>query len=120
MISSNFLTPTKLALIAVFLVGCAGGSRDIYYWNRYEDSLYEMYLQPGNQSLTDEILRLEEDMDKAKASGQPLPPGFHAHLAFLYSQDGDYNAALAHFQLEKEKFPESADFIDGIVERMKK
>ncbi len=120
MMPSFYIRLTGVALLAGLIVGCAGGGGEIYYWGRYEESIYDMYLQPGNQSLTDEILRLEEQIDKAGASGQPLPPGFHAHLAFLYSQDGDYNAALAHFQLEKELFPESAGFIDGIVERMKK
>lgn len=111
---------TQLGLLALMLVGCAGSSSDIYHWGRYENAIYEMYLEPGKTSLTDEILRLEEEIEKADASGKAVPPGFHAHLAYLYVSNGNYATGMTHFKIEKEKFPESAVFIDGILERMKK
>jgi len=109
-----------LSALAALFIGCAGGHRDIYYWGHYEDAIYDMYLEPGQASLTDEILRLEEQIDQAAAAGQPLPPGFHAHLAYLYVSNGNYAAAVSHFNKEKELFPESTVFIDGILGRMKK
>lgn len=118
----NFIYLRLIGVILALILfsGCAGGEKDIYYWGRYEDSIYEMYLTPGNISLTDEIFRLEEQIEKAENSGQSVPPGFHAHLAMLYNNNGNAAAAATHFQMEKDKFPESAHFIDGILERMKK
>ena len=98
--------------------GCA--SKSLYYWGHYEDSIYDMYMKPGKASLPDEILRLETQIEKTAASGQFVPPGLHAHLGYLYTMEGDYATALVHFQTEKAKFPESTQFIDGIIERMKK
>ena len=102
----------------VLFTGCA--SKSLYYWGHYEDSIYDMYLEPGKTSLPDEILRLETQIEKTSASGQFVPPGLHAHLGYLYAMEGDYATAMVHFQTEKQKFPESTLFIDGMIERMKK
>jgi hypothetical protein len=108
------------AMLAVVFMGCATAPDDHYHWGSYEDALYDMYLKPGNASLTDQILRMEEQIEQADAKGKPVPPGLHAHLGYLYANDGDNSAAVIHFQREKETFPESTDFIDGILQRMKK
>jgi hypothetical protein len=101
------------------LYGC-GGSKNLYYWDHYEDAIFDMYVEPGKTSVTDEILRLEEQIEKADASQMFVPPGLHAHLGYLYVIQGDYATALIHFQTEETKFPEAAHFIDGMIERMKK
>jgi hypothetical protein len=111
---------TTLLLLSVVFISCTGSPKSLYYWGEYEDSIYDIYLEPGKSSLTDEILRLEEQVQQAANHGKPVPPGLHAHLGYLYANDGDYNTAVIHFKREKEKFPESADFIDGMLKRMKK
>ena len=116
-------TSLRLVIASVFvliLAGCGGGPKYLYYWGSYEDSIYNMYVEPGKSSVTDEINRLEEQIEKTVNSGQFVPPGLHAHLAYLYVTQGDYATAMIHFQEEKAKFPESASFIDGTIERMKK
>ncbi len=111
-------------MVILFLTGCGGnggsGTRNLYYWGNYENTIYEMYLEPGNTSPTKAILQLEEQIEKTVAAGKFVPPGVHAHLGYLYADQGDYATALIHFQTEKEKYPESAHFIDGTIERMKK
>lgn len=108
-------------LTATVLLGaCGGGNRNLYYWGYYEDAIYDMYVEPGKTTIAEDILRLEEQIEKTDASGKSVPPGLHAHLGYLYTTQGDYSTALVHFQMEKAKFPESAHFIDGLIERMKK
>lgn len=108
-----------IGLVAVSLfVGCA--SKNLYYWGHYEDSIYDMYIEPGKVSIGDEIMRFENQIEKTASSGRFVPPGLHAHLAYLYISEGNYATALVHLQTEKIKFPESSHFIDGIIERMKK
>jgi len=110
-----------VSLVAVTLLyGCGGGSKNLYYWGHYEDSIFDMYIEPGKTSIADEILRLEEQIEKTDVSEMFVPPGLHAHLGYLYVTEGDYATAIIHFQAEKVKFPESANFIDGMIERMKK
>jgi hypothetical protein len=114
------LTFVLAAIAALLLLGCATGSRNLYYWGDYEDAIYDMYLEPGKTSLTDEILRLKTDVEKAAAHGMSVPPGLHAHLGYLYTLEGDDATALVHFQTEKALFPESTVFIDGLITRMRK
>lgn len=106
-------------IVAMLFIGCARDST-LYNWGRYEDAIYDMYLEPGKASGADEIARLEKQIEETVSSGEFVPPGLHAHLAYLYVSDGDYATALVHLQTEKKKFPESAHFIDGIIERMQK
>lgn len=98
------------------LSACAKPS--IYYWGRYEDLVHEMYASPGKADPGTQVAKLTEDIDKARAAGKPVPPGVHAQLAFAYSQQGNLGSARQEFETEKKLFPESAVFIDGILQRM--
>lgn len=90
----------------------------MYHWGRYEDLLYDMYVNPGRTDAGAQAAKLSEDIDKAQAEGKAVPPGVHAHLGFLYYQQGNPGGARQEFQTEKRLFPESAAFIDGVLQRM--
>ena len=104
-------------LTLTFSWGCA--PKKMYYWGTYEDGIYSTYLKPGNISVPEEIQSLELQIEKASANGKSVPPGLHAHLGYLYATEGNQDAAVSHFEIEKIKFPESTVFIDGLIERMK-
>lgn len=103
-------------VIAVLVSACAAPT--LYRWDRYEDAVFDMYLNPGEVPVPDEIARLEEEIRETTSAEKFVPPGVHAHLGYLYSLEGDFAAALNHFQIEKKKFPESAHFVDGLIERI--
>ncbi len=105
-------------LIGALLVlsGCA--SKSIYYWGNYEDTLYDAYASPEKADADLQIIRLEEDVQKAAAKGKPLPPGFHAHLGTLYYQTGDTEYAKRAFETEKDLFPESAVLMDRLIHNL--
>lgn len=106
-----------VAIAALFaLSACVKPS--IYAWGRYEDVVYQMYLKPGEADPVTQTAKLREDIEKANAEGKAVPPGIHAHLAYLYYQQGDVGAMRQEFMIEKKLFPESAAFIDGVLERM--
>jgi hypothetical protein len=90
----------------------------LYAWGRYEDLVYQMYMKPGEADPVTQTAKLREDVEKANAEGKPVPPGVHAHLAYLYYQQGDASAAKQEFLIEKNLFPESSAFIDGVLQRM--
>jgi hypothetical protein len=98
------------------LSACA--QKSIYSWGRYEQLVYEMYLKPGQADPVTQTAKLTEDIDKAKAEGKPVPPGVHAQLAYMYYQQGNLGGAQQEFLTEKTLFPESAPFIDGVLQRM--
>ncbi len=107
-----------IATLLVFLSACATPPK--YYWGQYETLIFSSYLKPGEISVPEAITILETDIEKAAANGKPVPPGLHAHLAVLLISNGDDGKAMHHFKMEKELFPESSHFIDGMIQRMKK
>ncbi|MEM7674575.1 MAG: DUF4810 domain-containing protein [Myxococcota bacterium] len=105
------------ALAALVTSACAPRSR--YYWRAYEPSVYKMELKSDDPGAVQEgITSLNEDLERARSRDQPVPPGFHAHLGYLYTLQGDLGQAVGHFQQEKVLYPESARFIDGLLERL--
>ncbi|MBM4151952.1 MAG: DUF4810 domain-containing protein [Kiritimatiellaceae bacterium] len=98
------------------LTGCA--SRTLYSWGSYESQLYAMYSTPDSATPELQILKLEEDIQKARAKDHKLPPGFYAHLGFLYYQQGQRDLAKRAFETEKAAFPESTVFMDRLIARL--
>ena len=100
-----------------FALGCA--APPIYDWGIYEQLLWESYkTDHGDIDPAEQLARLDEDVQRIVGSGGRVPPGVHAHLGFLRYATGDLVAAREHFLEERQLFPESAVFIDGLVARM--
>ena len=108
-----------LAVLGALLPCVAGcGAPDFYAWGRYQDSLYEMYLEPGSQQPADELGLLVEQVERSEGEGRPVPPGLRVHIGYLYAKAGNQSAAVTWLNAEKQAFPESALFVDGMLTRM--
>ena len=104
--------PGLLALL-VLLTGCAAPTT--YLWGHYEGVVYATYAAPGAMPPERQIELLERDYQEARSQDKPVPPGFHAHLGYLYYQIGRTTEARREFETEKAKFPESAVFMDRLL-----
>lgn len=103
---------------ALVLSGLFGGcqtARPIFYWGSYEALAYQSYIAPGKVPPAEQIATLKGELEKARAANLPAHPGLHAHLGFLYTQIGKADLARVEFETEKRLFPESAKFIDGLM-----
>jgi hypothetical protein len=67
-----------------------------------------------------QVEMLEADYQKARSENRPVPPGFHAHLGYLYFQLGKLDQAQQELETEKAQFPESAVFIDRLLANLRK
>ncbi len=76
-----------------------------------------MYAEPGTADPVMQIEKLTADLQQAESIGKPAPPGLYAHLGFMYAMNGDVSQAETAFNEERELFPESAVFIDGMMKR---
>ncbi len=107
-----------LALAA--LVSGAVSCTQSYYWGSYEDSVRRMCVKDKGYDSGRELERLTSEIDRAEAGEWTLvPPGKYMHVGYLHYLAGDAEAAKRYFLKEKEWFPESARFVDGMLERMK-
>lgn len=110
--------PALAGLVAAaFLSGCAS-SHSLYYWGGYEGQVYKMYIEPGEAPPERQVEIMEADIERARSKDQALPPGFRAHLGYLYFQQGNLDLARQSFEAEKEAFPESAVLMDRFIQRL--
>ncbi len=96
--------------VVLLLSGC--GTPPKYYWGNYEGLIYTQYGEPGKATPEYQIIKLEEDIQRARSKNQPLPPGFFAHLGYQYVAAGKGAEARQSFETEKRLFPESAPFLN--------
>jgi hypothetical protein len=99
------------------LLGCVEAPKRLYHWDGFQAQLYEHF--KGDGSSPDEQLRILNDQaQRARASGADLPPGFHAHLAMIYLRLGRDTEAKLELEAEKAGFPESAQYMDFLLKHM--
>ena len=101
------------------LTGCAT-QKTLYAWGQYETLLYSVHAKPGAVPPEQQIEKLEQDYQKARSQQKPVPPGWHAHLGFLYYQVGKLDQTQQQFETEKAAFPESVVFMDRLLARLNK
>lgn len=109
-----------ISYLVVWLVACETTPSGLYYWGAYEDLLYDMYHQPSEAPAEKQIEKLTQNIAYAENRGWIVGPGIHAHLGMLYASIGNMSAAKQELTKEKILFPESAVFIDGMLERAEK
>jgi hypothetical protein len=105
------------AVLLVLLTGCAT-TPPLYWWGSYEPLIYSQYADPNEATTEHQIIKLEADIQKARAKNRALPPGFYAHLGTLYFQQGETELARRAFETEKAAFPESAVLMDRLLARL--
>ncbi|GME36186.1 DUF4810 domain-containing protein [Pantoea agglomerans] len=112
----KMMTLSSLLMAAALLAGCTPKApKTIYYWGDYQEQIYSYYQQSGDPLKQIDALNL--DVEKARAAGQPVPPGLHAQLGLLYAKTGDTNKAFGQFATEKQLFSESAPYMDFLMSK---
>jgi len=108
-----------LVLSMFMLAGCAT-QQDIYYWGEYEQLIYDTYVEPGKADPQTQIEKLTADIQKSESLGKRVAPGIYAHLGYMYAVQGKDSQSKAAFLEEKNLYPESIVFIDGMLMRAEK
>lgn len=109
---------TLLAMgFVLTLSACANkGPPPLYGWHGFEKNL-DTYFRGDRESPEVQSKNMEESLQKIRASGAQLPPGFQAHMGLLYAKQGDLARFQQHLEAEKQQFPESQTFIDFLLRK---
>mgnify|MGYP006079235553 FL=1 len=107
-----------LLLVAVLSTGCVTPQTQ-YHWGEYESLLYQMYANPSEATPELQIQQLTQDKQEAEAAGKPIAPGINAHMGMMHAAMGNLEAAIAAFEEEKLRYPESKQFMDDMIDRAK-
>ncbi|PLP98749.1 DUF4810 domain-containing protein [Cupriavidus pauculus] len=100
---------------AGLLAGCAG-PQPMYQWEGYQAQVYEYFKGESKEA---QITALEGGLQKIKAKGGVVPPGYHAQLGMLYLDVGKGDQMVKEFQTEKTLFPESTPYMDFLLRNVK-
>lgn len=117
---TRFIRSAALACVALAaLTGCAAKRpQPLYYWGEYQNQVYNHF--KAETGPEEQIVALEGAAEHAASGNQALPPGFRAHLALLYGKTGRLDKMADGLAAEKEKFPESAAFMDFLLKKFQK
>ncbi len=112
---SRSLMAMTLAASAL-LAGCSS-PQTLYQWEGYQPQVYEYFKSETPKEAQAEAL--EADLQKIRASGKPVPPGYHAHLGLLYLSMGKDDQMMQQLRTEKTLFPESGTYMDFLLKNAK-
>lgn len=114
--SQSIASALAVALFFALLTGCAT-QKPLYYWGEYEALLLDIYASPGDADPNTQIEKLTSTIQRAQNQNLQVAPGVYAHLGMVYAQQGNPGMAAEALRTEKQLYPESADFIDGLLKR---
>lgn len=110
----------SLSVLCLLLMACASQDHSLYHWGGYQEQIYEGFqIESGNTSPDKQLQKLEQEQQKAASQGKPLPPGYQAHMGYLYFQTGQADKAVMSFEAEKKQFPESTVYMDLVLGKLK-
>lgn len=112
-----FVKASAVMLAAGVLAGCQTAPASLYQWGAYQPQVYQHF---KGESPNEQIVAMEKDLQRMSKSGTHAPPGFHAHLGMLYSMVGRSDLVALEFEEEKRLFPESATYMNRLLETMGK
>ncbi|RLL34803.1 DUF4810 domain-containing protein [Acinetobacter cumulans] len=111
-----FLLMSGLFLLS--LVGCATTPKSLYSWGEFPQQTYLALSLPEKATPQDQVLKLEKDIERAKAKNLAVPPGMYAHLGLQYLNMNDTPRAIQYFELERQVYPESTVLMDRLLKKM--
>jgi hypothetical protein len=109
----------SLGIIAAVSLLAACGPSTNFYWGSYEATLYEKYQDSSGIEPGEELRRMLRDVEKAGAKGMKVAPGINLHIAMLYSQMGNMDAAKQFIRAEELLYPQSKPLTNSIFKKLK-
>lgn len=104
---------TITALIACAILSACVTQKTKYSWGGYDQALYDYYKHPADA--THYMLALRAAIDGATKNHKPVAPGVYAEYGYMLMQQHKYEDAARNFEQEKQAWPESAQFMDGMI-----
>jgi hypothetical protein len=104
--------------LVLALSACAHAPAPLYSWEDFPAQQYAVLVHDGSSSPENQTHALEAQAEKARGTNAALPPGFRAHLGYLYLQAGNPGRARELWLAEKTAFPESAPYMERLIRKL--
>ncbi|HCC55206.1 MAG TPA: DUF4810 domain-containing protein [Desulfobulbaceae bacterium] len=113
----------KKNLIVFFVViafACAGCvPTTLYNWGNYSNTLYHFRKDANDDTRDKHMAELEAIITGSTEHNKRVPPGVFCELGYMHAKKGNKNKAMELFALEKTTYPESAHFVNRLMESIK-
>lgn len=104
---------------AVLFSGCSQHNRALYNYEDYSDNYYAMKKNMSEESSLELQKSIELSIENSQNSrSQRVPPGMYANLGYIYLKSSKPKEAVSYFIKEKSTYPESAYFMDRMINKI--
>lgn len=108
-----------LIIVAMIITGCTTQPSPLYAYGNYNDSYYAYKKNASPEALLEFQKSIETAIENSSNSRSGrVPPGMYANLGYLYLKAGKPNDAISSFTKEKTIYPESALFMNRIINKI--
>ncbi|MDS4013400.1 MAG: DUF4810 domain-containing protein [Candidatus Accumulibacter sp.] len=107
-----------LAPLAMTLAACVAQPPSLYQWGAYEELLYQAYKDP----VAVEAMRtkLVAHIAEMEVGSRKIAPGLYAELGTLYLLAGSADQAVAHYEKERDAWPESRGLMTSLIDNLRR
>lgn len=113
MTRKTLISVVAVSAVCAVLTACAPATR--FEWGGYEQALYAYAQNPENRNVY--RTSLEQAIERGERR-DAVAPGMYAELGYLYLEEGEAERAVQNFQRERALFPESAVFMDRVIQQL--
>lgn len=120
MIKNKIIHSIGIVSAILLMSGCVTQPKPLYVYGDYSSLYYASKKEPSPES----ALKLQQSIEKAiqnvngSSSGR-VAPGMYANLGYMYLKAGKNDEAIVNFQKEKLIYPESAHFMNRMIQKVK-
>lgn len=106
-----------LLIVSILATGCGKEVKPpLYSWGDYVKSSAEYGMNGHNKEVLEKhLLELEKLINESDAKNQRIAPGIYAEYAQILYETNKKEKARKYFELEKNTYPESSQFIDRVM-----
>lgn len=110
-----------IIMVTIIVSGCSSQPKPLYTYGDYSESYYAS----KKESTAESALALKKSIEYAiehtdDSSSGRVAPGMYANLGYIYLKANDMSKAIENFNKEKLTYPESAYFMEKMINKIKK
>ena len=103
----------------ILICGCSNQPKQLYNYENYSDTYYHYKKDAGERSALEYKQNLEKTIENAdNSTSKRVAPGLYADLGYTYLKSGNNQKAIEYFTKEKAIYPESAHFMDRMIQKI--